>query len=375
MINNFEEQFNKKSNIFDLIRLTAAFGVLLSHGIYLLPFNSKKDTDPIFLLSQGLDNIGSWCVIIFFSISGFLITESWLRNPNFFIFLKKRVLRIYPALVTCIIITMFIIGPLLTINTLENYWNYGFFWNYLNNIFLVIGKHIDTLPGLFLSNRGAQSVNISLWSLHVEFFAYIGIACLGFINLKKIRLILFFLSLLSFWYYLTIVSPSNIGNNIYQQIGSNIKISTPLLNFNNFDLILKYSTVFLVGSLIRLFAKEIKYNLTLIISLIILFIILVHRTSTYQFSVFFVLPTISISLGLIFSNKIYGFFKKYGDISYGIYIYHHLIMQIIIAIAIQKFNYKVEYFLLLIISIPITILVAYCSWKYVEKPFIKIKYT
>ena len=62
-------------NNFDLIRLLAAFQVVIAHGIIHLKINN-----PLSSLSYILNYFPG--VIVFFTISGFLITSSLQRNIN-----------------------------------------------------------------------------------------------------------------------------------------------------------------------------------------------------------------------------------------------------------------------------------------------------
>ena len=73
-------------NNFDSLRLTAALFVLVSHQHALtgLP-------EPSILNVHSLGGLG---VLIFFSISGFLVAQSWQADPNLWRFSAKRLLRI-----------------------------------------------------------------------------------------------------------------------------------------------------------------------------------------------------------------------------------------------------------------------------------------
>jgi peptidoglycan/LPS O-acetylase OafA/YrhL len=67
-----------------------------------------------------------------------------------------------------------------------------------------------------------------------------------------------------------------------------------------------------------------------------------------------------------------------GQISYGLYVYHWIIILTIIEILKQKFsNYIENKFIMNLIlytgSISLTVLISYLSYQYFEKPFLKIK--
>lgn len=64
-----------RNNCFDIIRLFAAIIVIISHQ-----YSLSGLTEPTFL---GMTTLGGLGVIIFFAISGFLITKSWVMTPTY----------------------------------------------------------------------------------------------------------------------------------------------------------------------------------------------------------------------------------------------------------------------------------------------------
>ncbi len=152
---------NGRGNNFNLIRLLAALLVLGGHSFVL-----TGSTPPSFLGSAP-HRLG---IILFFTVGGYLITESWKRDPDYLCYLIRRVFRIFPALITCIAVLTFMIGPLLSAYTLKEYFTDNGTWNYLKNMRLYVNY---TLPGVFSQNPISTAVNGSLWSLPVEFFMYL----------------------------------------------------------------------------------------------------------------------------------------------------------------------------------------------------------
>src|SRR2546430_6660877 len=83
----------ERRNNFDLLRLVAAVSVIFSHA-FLLSENSQ-DHDPLMLLT-GQTILGVVGVFVFFTISGYLVTQSFDTTASPLVFLAKRALRIFP---------------------------------------------------------------------------------------------------------------------------------------------------------------------------------------------------------------------------------------------------------------------------------------
>ncbi len=84
-----------KDNNFNFLRLLGVTLVIFAHSFNLLGFEEPLN------LATGYMSFGTFGVYILCIVSGFLITKSLLNNPNIITFLKKRLLRIFPALVGC----------------------------------------------------------------------------------------------------------------------------------------------------------------------------------------------------------------------------------------------------------------------------------
>lgn len=80
---------NHKNN-FDVLRFSAAVGVIFSHCYALM-----GTIEPLAVSSGHVATLGQLCVSVFFIISGFLITASWVKNPKLSVFIKNRCLRFF----------------------------------------------------------------------------------------------------------------------------------------------------------------------------------------------------------------------------------------------------------------------------------------
>ncbi|WP_176167838.1 MULTISPECIES: acyltransferase [Rhodanobacteraceae] len=99
-----EAMTHGQRNNFDALRLFGAFLVLISHQ-----FALSGRAEPRFVGDHSFGNLG---VLIFFSISGYLVTSSWLKDPHILRFTARRALRMMPALCVSIPLTLAVIAVL-----------------------------------------------------------------------------------------------------------------------------------------------------------------------------------------------------------------------------------------------------------------------
>lgn len=166
----------RHDNNFNLIRLIAAWLVIYGHA---WPITGSSGSDLI-LSTLRFKFAGGVAVDLFFFISGFLIASSLARH-RLRDYLVARALRIFPALIVCVLLTVFVLGPLLT--TDAGYWSDPGTWRYLwVNASLWSTEHM--LPGVFLDHPNA-GVNGSLWSLPIEVRLYLILGAVALVGLFK----------------------------------------------------------------------------------------------------------------------------------------------------------------------------------------------
>ena len=184
---------DKRENNFDAIRLVAALSVILSHAIFIS--QGVEANDPLNLLTGNQCMLGLAGVFVFFAVSGFLITQSFEQTQSPLRYLVKRCLRIFPAYYVCLILTALVLGPIVTTLSVSDYFHRPEPWNYLfyNSFFDI---RIHELPGvLFVNNAVGLEVNGALWSLGCEFDMYLMVMVLGMLRLLKLPVCLALLAL------------------------------------------------------------------------------------------------------------------------------------------------------------------------------------
>lgn len=109
-IKTFTEAFVPRENSLGFLRFFLSILVLFSHSHLIGKFDFN--TEFLYVWSKGEKGFGDFAVDGFFALSGFLITDSYLKNPNIWRYLWKRGLRIFPGFWFCLFVTAFLIGPI-----------------------------------------------------------------------------------------------------------------------------------------------------------------------------------------------------------------------------------------------------------------------
>ena len=171
-----------RDNNFDFLRFFFASLVIFSHSFAMLYDGTWYAYDPLLHLTRGQTAFGGGAVDGFFLISGFLITKSWERSRGIGDFVQKRVLRILPALVVVLLVTVFLLGPLATRLPLASYFQSHQTYRYFTFMGTVNLHLTDRLPGVFTHNPLSYRVNGSLWTIRLETICYILVAVLGLLR-------------------------------------------------------------------------------------------------------------------------------------------------------------------------------------------------
>ncbi|HEX7966630.1 MAG TPA: acyltransferase family protein, partial [Stellaceae bacterium] len=149
-----------RDNNFDALRLVAAACVLFSHAFLIV--EGTEAHEPLILLTGRQSILGLAGVFVFFTISGFLVTQSFETTASPLRYLAKRALRIFPGLFAALLVSAFVLGPLVTTLPLAEYVRRPEIYGYVvGNAMLNLSIH--ELPGvLFVNNPVGLEVNGSL---------------------------------------------------------------------------------------------------------------------------------------------------------------------------------------------------------------------
>lgn len=331
---------NDRENNLDFIRLVAASLVLFSHCY---PLTAAHSAEPIAWLT-GYESGGGLAVAVFFVISGFLITPSYLNSRSTLEYLAKRASRIFPALIAAVLLTVLVLC-LFSTKGVAGYFSSSGTYAYLSNILLDIRFN---LPGVFEDNAYPSTVNGSLWTLPFEAVMYVVVLALGRfsrLNLRDAAIAAF----ISFVLFVIAVKVPRVGGVV-------------LLGIAHFVDVIKLVTFFLIGSFLHFVRR--KFSITPAFALIsMLLIVATFGTSIGQYLYVLLLPAVIIYVAHIRLPVITGF-GKHGDISYGMYIYAFPVQQATVYLFGDSITVNSLFVRAMCITIPLSIL----SWKFVESP-------
>jgi peptidoglycan/LPS O-acetylase OafA/YrhL len=342
---------SRTDNNFNLLRLLAALGVIITHSYALLGLPEK---DLLTQATNGLLSFSRLGVYVFFVISGFLVTNSLWVGGSVTSFFWKRFLRIFPALFVVLFITVFLVGPLFTTASLSEYFLQPDNYRYLLGGSILYDMQY-TLLGVFIENP-IRGVNGSLWTLPYEWTLYVILACLA-VPLKQNRavklaaLILFFLGLRLL-----------VGRYLVFQVIEPLNLDTRQL--------LLWGVLFFAGALALELRKYLtsRFLLPLLLVLLLVWISFANKKLAL-YVMLFVVPYVIISLAsLPLPKRIMEFFSNF-DYSYGIYIYAFPVGQIVV----YFFGKSLEVWSLALVTAATTLPLAMASWYLIEKPFLKLK--
>lgn len=332
-----------RRNNFDALRVMAALMVIHGHG-WVLAGDQGPGLWGVPFARIGLD--------VFFSISGYLVTGSWERMPAFPAFIEKRVLRIFPGLIACVVVTVFVVGPLASRLPLQEYFLSGQTYRYLANLAL---RNELFLPGVFSDLRERGAVNGSFWSLLPEFICYLTVpllaVCLGRRRPGALALLA------------ACIGGAGLYLFYFHQ--------GPTIYIYNLDL--RYALVeaplFFVGAALKLLDERYGEQLWRA-DCCLLFFVANYLVSSWLdwWNIpleWFTLPYMVICFGRM-SLPVARDAGRFGDLSYGLYLYAFPIQQLVLTL-IPGTPLPV------MTCVAVTAPVAFASWHLVERPALRWK--
>ncbi|WP_185965253.1 acyltransferase family protein [Flavobacterium franklandianum] len=325
-------------NCFDFLRFFFAANILLAH---LCELSQNKSLE--FLANFSNSSIA---VQGFFIISGFLVAKSYTNTPSLKEYFIKRAKRILPAYIVVLLFSAVTLSFFSSFSFLDYFTDINVY-KYLGWNSLFLNFMHPCLPGLFENNLMC-AVNGALWTLKVEEGFYIVLPFI-FYAIKKSKkpfLILgslYFLSLL-YWFFMDFYLNQPL---LAKQLPGYIAyFVTGIFLFLNFDFVLQNKGKLLIASIFGLIISNIL---------------------NFQIDILYPAAFGTIVIIAAYSLPFLNNFGKYGDFTYGLYIYHFPVIQLFRQYNLfEKYNPIVMAFAVILI----TFFFAVLSWFFIEKRFL-----
>lgn len=350
--------FDPRANSIGFIRWLMAFLVIFSHAGPIGGFYGGQDLGTQWSDEQSL---GGVAVGGFFFFSGFLITKSRMGRSTLPRFFWRRILRIFPAFWVALLVTAFVLAPIAwlhRVGPLSAYFSASTespLSYFANNMFLSLGQR--NIAGLgeqlpYFQILGSRDWNGSAWTLIYEFSAYIAVGVLGLIGALANRKVG------------AIICASMIALSTLQwlrvgELGKYLPIFQDIY-------ILLLLPPFAFGILFALYAEKIPLD-GRVAAACLVFAVFTYGKGGFlvfgQYALYYFLMWFATRVTIVKN------WERFGDFSYGIYIFAWPIMTFVAYFGLQTRGWLVYH----VVVIVLVHIAAYLSWHLIEKPAMSLK--
>jgi len=336
---------------FNLVRVVAALAVVFSHSFAV--YTGTEDQEP-FQQATG-EILGIYAVLVFFLLSGILITDSALNTPSPWHFAIKRARRILPAFVASNLLVVLAICPFFAKDGAQDFLTDPQTWKTLLRVLTFQDAALRFNSVEFAHETGAgypglwNLANGVLWTIRIELVCYVLVGVMAALRLLRPIpvLVLFALSYIAL-----------------------MKSALPATPF--FGTLVFLLPSFAVGMYLRInVCGHVAQGYLALSSLVtlVLSMFLMHgwvRLEGVLFPLFFAYPLLWLGqqgrTGTLMGSD-------WNDPSYGIYIWGWPVQQVLAsAIGPGLSPYVFAALCLLVVGF-----VGYVSWFVIERPFLRRK--
>ena len=329
-------------NNFDLLRLLASLQVLVNHTTWHLEIPTP----------------GWWWLInsfpgvpIFFVISGFLISASYERSTSLVSYARNRILRIYPGLWACVLVTI----------PVAMYFGFHFVnWSGLAWLPAQFVGLIYTPE--FLEGFGFGSYNGSLWTIPIElqFYVLLPLMYLALSRTGRLTQAIVYVWL-AFVVLAFIFRPMIVVDDGHPE-----PLNLKLLRYS----FIPHFYLFLLGVLLQRFqihkSPLIRGKALFWLAGYVAAMFLVPGSWVKDVLYPMILGVVVVSVAYT-SINLSRWVLRGNDLSYGVYIYHGLVLNVFVELRLLAAPFYAVGVAL------ITCGLAAISWKLVERPFLRRK--
>lgn len=336
----------KEDNSFDAIRLFLATLVVFEHSFFLV--ENRYDSEPFYVLTSGQFNSGAIAVFMFFAISGFLVTRSYLLTENVWRYLMKRVARIVPGFLVATFVACLLIAPLTSTNPLS----YFAAQKWPSLVVQALALRQVSVSGI-LDGNSVRLIHGTLWTIKIEFDCYLALAIFGSLGLlTRRRAWALYLSAMLF---LAVARMGWIRLPVVDHGFASLLISSP----DQWPTLFPF---FIAGSAFYIYRDYVAKWFPLFLASLLLLLV-----SSWWGGLYWALllggtyAVIYLALSSSLELKIFG---RRADLSYGVYLYGWPVAQLLLYLSHQS----LAPLPLFVLTMAVTLPVAYASWSIVESP-------
>ena len=351
------DRLHPQGNSYTLLRLVAALTVVAAHAMTL----GVGPEAPGPMASWTPFDAGQHAVNLFFVLSGIMVFASIERSASLVDFLLRRALRIYPALLVCLLLVAGVVGPLLTQAPLADYATAPQTWTFVPKMLLVPSEQ-HTLPGLFATLPHALSVNSPLWTIKYEAFLYVvlgGLWVTGLLGGPRRRALCI----------AALLAPFPLLSAVPGLAALVAETSTSLVHLTRF------AFCFGLGMLAYVARDRLVLcgrTAAALLAATVALSLLAPHDGPYELSLLAPLWMIALGFGALVLGAgpmgRAGAFARRSDLSYGVYIYGWIVGQVLLSL-VPDLGAPA----LIAWSVPLSLALGSLSWTLVEKPALAFK--
>jgi len=329
--------FDRRRNALTAWRLILSIGVIFWHSWPLT--GHEMGFEPAARLLSEVFADG------FFTISGFLITASWMRRPYLREYWTARLLRIFPGLWVCLLVIAFVIAPIAAlIQHVSIKWSSELAYVLNNGVTNVFYAGIDGTP-VGVPYPGVW--NASIWTLFFVLLCDVMVSVLGAVGLLKRRWTIPVLFMLALAWSAYVSYPTNALQSWPQMLA-------------------RFAVVFLGGAMFYQYQDKVPARWSLV-ALSVAIVVASGSMQNYRPIAVIPLAYAIIVSGALIKNKR---LSLRHDLSYGVYIYAFPIQQLLATCGLGRLNPVLFFTVATIATLPVAAL----SWFVIEKRATALKY-
>lgn len=334
-----EQGLARRADNFLVLRIVAALAVIYGHAPSIAP--AVSDTDIFLLMGWGAYS-GDIAVNVFFLISGFLVTGSYIRQKSLYKFAKARFLRVFPAFVLNVVALAIVYGALFSTLPVTGYLRSAGVWDYITTNLQMSSSMAWKLPGVFTEGVKTATINGAQWTLPAEVRMYVLLGVMGALGLfASVRVT-------------TVV------------LGALLLVATvrPELLPLHQDWF-RLAGYFALGVFVYMYRATIRVRLEWVVALVLLAILTRHLP---VYPVAFAMALSGTVLWIAYLTPPFRRLERFGDPSYGIYLWGWPSQQ-----AVAHVLPSAELFVHVTLAVVMAVVLGYASWAVLEKRALRLK--